>query len=943
MVQVKRQEKLQKPLPITDTKLGPGPLPLPTMSNEDFKKFWLNFKEKYGCFADAEAVKLFPKDGSLEAFLDRELANPTMTQAALYGALSSAALDGILHRSTVELDGAGAIELTKDTTRLISELLHLNPGTRIALQDGGGHGAGYNIWINILAKDKKTPVVVLDFGAFGDQWATDLDTEFAKKGFIGKVVRVRVADGEVPGKADIEKALKKEGVKSSQKFNMLFTSHETGTGAMVNPELMEEFRNWERVDKIVSDFTSAVLCQEIPGIGGSGKQVFGFGALQKVPRGPNLGLVIIPPGHDDVMVKDGKLPNPKYTSFVVGNGNGAKIKETLFSGEDITRSLSMQDILRLNFSVQHLLNMGGLEASISNAQRNSALVQAEINKRIEAANGKPEMIFLVGNPKNRGAFNIVLKKGPGMADVSLEQLQVIKKEARKILAAEGLARNIGPYPKGDPEAIFRFTTLGINTAEDAKRLVDALYYGLAKARHKQVELVAAEQFLYSNQEDMEAAIIRKKADLAKQGIEFIDARKLEVDYKALQGNKRYVVYKPALIGDEITREYEKIRDAGITDNALIIAAKPVSPDAKFSIFVKQGAGTDDLPKAQAAQDGHIVVNCPGVNSAVTSHNTLNAIASHAHIQWLHENAMNGKASANNLKAVFGRSPEIDKDVLNKEVQGKTVAVLGTGNLATLAVKSLLESSAIKIKVYGRKFTESDWSMRLRLLPENLRKKLVLCGNINDALKGADIVVNHLALEEGVGGTRGLVGKEQLDLLANGARIVDSARPGIIDADALIAAHKSGKIANVTVDFDTPDKAPNDESVKKLFNYAKELHVAPHGNSTFRYSPHAFADTDPVVREQMLDNAIKQAAEVRCGEVYNYAGIGNLPDGYKDMGQRKPEGVESLDSFLSGLVSVKSFVKQAKTHVQKVLKSEMVAETIPLITNIGKDGGVKLGG
>jgi lactate dehydrogenase-like 2-hydroxyacid dehydrogenase/phosphoserine aminotransferase len=888
--EVKKPQITLEPIPLKNNRFGPGPLPLPEMNKDEFKAFCLDFTKKYVAYTDKEWEQIFPMDKTLEAYLDRELKDPTLSQSGLFGAIFTSILDGILHRSTKELDGVSAIALTKDTTKIMHELLQLPKGARIAFQDGGGHGAGYNIWLNVLAKDTSTPVVVLDFGAFGEQWATDLDNEFAGKGFIGKVVRVKVADGEVPTINNVKARLTEAGIDESQKINMLFTSHETGTGAMVAPELMQEFIDWDRTDKIVSDFTSAVLCQKIPSLG-AGK-VFGFGALQKVPRGPNLGLVVIPAGYDDFLTANGALPNPKYTSFCINQDGKLQVKETLFSGDDITRSMDMMDILRLYFSAICLMNRGGLDTSVERAQNSRLMVQAEIQKRIDAANGKPEMVFLVSEQRNRGNFNIVLKKGAGLYSISTPELQSIKAEARRILATDGLARNLAPFPKGDPDTIFRFTTLGIENLEQAKQLVDALYYGLnkaiAKMQSKEITLVAEDQFLYSTSEKVEAAIVAKTKELAAKGITFIDARNSNIDYAALKDGK-YVIYMPDIQGAQITGEYQKIQAVSV-NSAIIVAAKTIPANAQFKIFVREGAGTNNIPKEQAEKDGHLVTNCPGVNTSVTARNTLNAVAGHPHIQHFSDMALAGKASALNLQPLYGTSPDVDFAALNNKVSGKIVAVLGAGDIGTQTILGLLQSDAKEVRVYNRslvgKYTEDELQILQKRFP-----KLTICQSIDVAMNGSNIVINHMALVAGKGGTENAVGEKQIASMADGAEIIDAARPGIINPDALIAAHKNGKLSRVVVDFDTPDKAPNDIAISKLFAYANEA------SGAFLYSPHAFADVCPDTRLNMLDAALEQTGLARTGKVRNFAGIGSIPQGFENLGKKAPNGIIPLSEYL----------------------------------------------
>jgi phosphoglycerate dehydrogenase-like enzyme/aspartate aminotransferase-like enzyme len=838
------------PPPIPDvTLLGPGPLTSWEMDPEDEKNFWDYCKRTFGFASYKEA-------------------------------------EGIVHRDAgIRADGtSGAAGLFHETVLLLKEVIGVPASTKIIYMEGG-HNAANNGHANLFATEPEVPVVAVCNGGFsGDVWGKDLKEQYEAKGHLKKVILVNVPDGESANAQQVQQALRAAGVQEGAPFNITFTSSETSTGVMIPKQNMVDILNIPGRKRALVDASSGLMAQELVGIDGTGRDgvtrgVSFFATGQKALRLPtDYCMFALCREDEDVLEKKAQaratIPMPKAIRIEPGELDAEVLKRS-------SRVIGCLEVF-YGLAQMRLMQNRGIN-HIEEAKRTSGYVKA-------AAAKHPAFDFFVKNPENRSTYNMVLvSKNAELNKLSPPNRAAVMVEAHHILADEKRARNVKPYGnRGD----FRFTTLDIKSEEQAKITIDNFAYAVARGlqimKNKTIDLVAEDQFLYSTPQEVEAAITAKKQELAKKGIQFIDGRKRDVNYYRLPEG-RYVIYKPDLLVGQITAEYKKIQEATV-NNSIIVAAKTIPPEARFSIFVREGAGVNNIPKAAAAKDGHVVVNCPGVNSKVTANNTLNAIAGHPHITNFVAKGMSGEATALNLQPLYGRSPEVDKERLNSGVSGKVTAVLGAGNIGTQVIKELFNSSAAKVKIYSPSLAEKDWNAQLRLLPDNIRNKLVICKTLDEAFRGTDIVANHVPLNDK---TKHLIGKAQLDLLNPGAVIADAARAGIFKSDDLIAAHQSGHISRVVVDFDTPDKA-KDEDTAKLFAYAKTAQA-----QGFEFSPHAFADTCPATRANMLDTALLQVSEIRQGKVHNYAGApeGKLPPEYQDAGTRTPKGIMKFEAFL----------------------------------------------
>src|SRR5260370_31977069 len=84
-------------------------------------------------------------------------------------------------------------------------------------------------------------------------------------------------------------------------------------------------------------------------------------------------------------------------------------------------------------------------------------------------------------------------------------------------------------------------------------------------------------------------------------------------------------------------------------------------------------------------------------------------------------------------------------------------------------------------------------------PAHARKVGVSMLSMEEVLHQADFVTLHTSLTGGPQGTRGLIGTHELQLLKPGARLINCARGGLIDEEALLNALQENRLAGVALD------------------------------------------------------------------------------------------------------------------------------------------------
>ncbi|MBM4447532.1 MAG: phosphoglycerate dehydrogenase [Chloroflexi bacterium] len=273
--------------------------------------------------------------------------------------------------------------------------------------------------------------------------------------------------------------------------------------------------------------------------------------------------------------------------------------------------------------------------------------------------------------------------------------------------------------------------------------------------------------------------------VAKEGIEALQAQ-AEVDVK--------LGLKPeelkSIIGD-----YEAL----IVRSETKATADIIQAGTKLQVIARAGVGLDNIDVEAATRQGVVVVNAPTGNTmAAAEHTMAMMLALARHIP---------QANAKLKSGAWKRS-----DYMGVELRGKTLGIVGLGNVGSEVAR---RAQAFNMRLVGYDpFVSADYA-------RNLGVELV---PLEQLLKESDFITLHLPLTSQ---TKGLFGAKALNKLKPTVRIINCARGGLIDEEALLKAVEAGKVAGAAVDVFV--KEPVTDSI--LFQSDKII-VTPHlGAST----------------------------------------------------------------------------------------------------------------
>ncbi len=278
---------------------------------------------------------------------------------------------------------------------------------------------------------------------------------------------------------------------------------------------------------------------------------------------------------------------------------------------------------------------------------------------------------------------------------------------------------------------------------------------------------------------------------------------------------------------------EELKSCIANYDAIIIRSKTtLTPEIlaaaeNLRVIARAGVGVDNIDIDAATRQGIIVMNTPGGNSISTAELAV------AHIMSMTRNIPQAYAS---LKA--GKWDK--KKFTGYQLTGKKVAVIGLGRIGQEVVKRL---KGLKMSVIAYDPYTSD--KRAKELG------IDLAASVMEAAAKADYLTVHTPLTDE---TRGIIGKDVMDAMSDGARIINCARGGIVDEEALLDALTSGKIAGAAFDVYTQEP-PEDRRLLECDTFIGTPHL---GASTHEAQENVARDAASQVIDVLLHNNVRFA-------------------------------------------------------------------------------------
>ncbi|MBQ6380004.1 MAG: 3-phosphoglycerate dehydrogenase [Clostridia bacterium] len=205
--------------------------------------------------------------------------------------------------------------------------------------------------------------------------------------------------------------------------------------------------------------------------------------------------------------------------------------------------------------------------------------------------------------------------------------------------------------------------------------------------------------------------------------------------------------------------------------------------ASVAGIARAGAGTNNIPIERCSEQGIVVFNTPGANANAVKELVICGLFLSS------RKIVQGAAWAQTLK---GKGDEVGKLVekgksqfAGNEILGKTLGLIGLGAI-------------------GRKVAEAAYALGMKVigfdsfLPEGTEIDGVeIVKDVNELYEKSDYISLHLPLNDS---TKGMINADVFARCKQSVKLLNFARGGIVDSDALIAALASGKVSAYVIDF-----------------------------------------------------------------------------------------------------------------------------------------------
>ena len=206
-------------------------------------------------------------------------------------------------------------------------------------------------------------------------------------------------------------------------------------------------------------------------------------------------------------------------------------------------------------------------------------------------------------------------------------------------------------------------------------------------------------------------------------------------------------------------EYKQTEELNDADAVLVRSAKmhDMELPENVKVIARAGAGVNNIPVEQCAENGIVVFNTPGANAE--------------HIDKLAEKQK--------------------KQFAGCEISGKKLGIIGLGAIGAMVANS---ATHLGMEVYGYDpFISIDAAW-------NLSRTIKHSKSLDEIYSQCDYITIHVPLTDN---TRKMIDKEAFTKMKEGVVLLNFARDLLVDEEALIEALDSGKVKKYVTDFANP--------------------------------------------------------------------------------------------------------------------------------------------
>ncbi len=251
---------------------------------------------------------------------------------------------------------------------------------------------------------------------------------------------------------------------------------------------------------------------------------------------------------------------------------------------------------------------------------------------------------------------------------------------------------------------------------------------------------------------------------------------------------------------ETLTEQVRTADYILAGGRLKITREVLDRAEHLKMIQRSGVGLDALDLEAIKEKGIPLYVNQGVNAESVAEHTLLLIL-----------ACLRRLTSINQDTKSGVWKKQEQGVRTAELKGKTIGIVGMGNIAKTLV-GLLKPFHVSI-LYNNLF---------QIEPQFEEENNMKFVSLDELFSKSDVVTIHCALTDE---TRNLINHDTLAVMKNGAILINTARGEIVDPIAVADALRSGKLSFGAFDVHAKEPIPEDYSLKSIDNVILTPHIA----------------------------------------------------------------------------------------------------------------------
>jgi D-3-phosphoglycerate dehydrogenase len=350
-----------------------------------------------------------------------------------------------------------------------------------------------------------------------------------------------------------------------------------------------------------------------------------------------------------------------------------------------------------------------------------------------------------------------------------------------------------------------------------------------------------------------------------------------------------------------------VRSSTRPDAEIITAAK------NLKVIGRAGIGVDNIDIAAATDRGVVVMNTPFGNAVTTAEHAIAMLFS----------------AARQIPAASGRTQNGEwpkSDFKGVELFNKTLGIIGCGNIGALVAERAL---GLKMKVIA---------FDPYLTEERAVKLGVEKVELDNLFQRADAITLHTPLVEG---TKGIVSRERLGMTKKGVIIVNCARGGLVDEEALKDALEAGHVRAAALDVFAVEPAKE----HPLFGTPNFI-ATPHlGASTLEAQENVAVQVAEQMADYLLTGAVSNALNtpsISAEEAPRLKPFVDLADKLGTMtGQLLHDPIKSIELTYKGAVTQLNTGPMTAAALAGLLKAAMPDVNMVSAPVLAKERGLDI--